>query len=201
MTQKEQIRSEIDRYIQYMYDGRYEKDSEVYNMLDKCARHFINFGRQIVKGTTADEPSDETQEIIAALATEDGECRAFKEAKANNAAYIIEDGWIVRVYADNRKEKIKYVGETTVKINNDEKLVGYFLDVIPKIKGWVAREGVSKIPYKYVYSHQLAFFKNKPKRCDGEWNGILGMYINSDLFPDLKWEDEPVEVELMINKI
>lgn len=137
MTQKEQIHSEIDRYIQYMYDGRYEKDSEVYNMLDKCARHFINFGRQIVKGTTAeeinpveeaynkgfnepDEPSDETQEIIAALATEDGECRAFKEAKANNAAYIIEDGWIVRVYADNHKEKIKYVGETTVKINNDE---------------------------------------------------------------------------------
>lgn len=190
MTQKEQIRSEIDRYIQYMYDGRYEKDSEVYNMLDKCARHFINFGRQLVKGTTADEPSDETQEIIAALATEDGECRAFKEAKANNTAYIIEDGWIVRVYADNHKEKIKYVGETTVKINNG-----------PKIKGWVAREGVSKIPYKYVYSHQLAFFKNKPKRGDGEWDGALGMYINSDLFPDLKWEDEPVEVELIINKI
>ena len=64
----------------------------------------------------SDEPSDEAQEIIAALATEDGECRAFKEAKANNAAYIIEDGWIVRVYADNHKEKIKYVGETTVKI-------------------------------------------------------------------------------------
>ena len=54
------------------------------------------------------------------MITKDGECRAFKEAKANNAAYIIEDGWIVRVYADNHKEKIKYVGETTVKINNDE---------------------------------------------------------------------------------
>ena len=70
-----------------------------------------------------------------------------------------------------------------------------------KIKGWVARQNVSKIPYYYVYSHQLAFFKTKPKRGDGEWNGGIGMYIDSDLFPDLKWEDEPVEVELIIKKL
>ena len=39
------VREEIDRYIEYMYDGRYEKGSEIYNMLDKCARHFFNFGK------------------------------------------------------------------------------------------------------------------------------------------------------------
>ena len=39
------VREEIDRYIEYMYDGRYEKGSEIYNMLDKCARHFFNLGK------------------------------------------------------------------------------------------------------------------------------------------------------------
>ena len=44
---------------------------------------------------------------MKALEHPDGECRAYKDAKAINQAYIIEDGWIVRVYADNHREKIK----------------------------------------------------------------------------------------------
>lgn len=44
-----------------------------------------------------------------------GECEAYLKAKANNSAYIIEDGWIVRVYADDHKERIKFVGETQVE--------------------------------------------------------------------------------------
>ena len=39
----------------------------------------------------------------------DGESKEFKDAKSINSAYIIEDGWIIRVYADNHKEKIKKV--------------------------------------------------------------------------------------------
>ena len=38
---------------------------------------------------------------------EEPECQAYKDAKANNSAYIIEDGWIVRVFADGHKEKIE----------------------------------------------------------------------------------------------
>jgi len=45
-----------------------------------------------------------------------GECEAYLKAKANDCAYIIEDGWIVRVYADDHREKIKYVGNTMVKL-------------------------------------------------------------------------------------
>ena len=71
---------------------------------------------------------------------------------------------------------------------------------VAKFKVWVAREGVSEIPYKYVYNNQLAIFKNKPKRGKGEWDGIVGMFID-DLFPYLKWEDEPIEVELTIKPI
>ena len=126
--------------------------------------------------------SDEYTEIISALATEDGECRAFKEAKANNTAYIIEDGWIVRVYADNHKEKIKYVGETTVKINNG-----------PKIKGWVARDDDL---------NHIHLFHNKPLRSKWTWAcGYPALQLPDSFMPELKWEDEPVEVELIINKI
>lgn len=46
----------------------------------------------------------------------DGECQAYKDAKAMDSAYIIDDGWIVRVYSDDHREKIKYVGKTEVKI-------------------------------------------------------------------------------------
>lgn len=42
--------------------------------------------------------------------------QAYINAKKNDSAYIIEDGWIIRVYADDHKEKIKYVGDTMVKL-------------------------------------------------------------------------------------
>ena len=48
------------------------------------------------------------------------ECQAYKDAKANGGAIIIEDGWIVRVYADDTRERIKYIGETEVKIEQKD---------------------------------------------------------------------------------
>ena len=62
-------------------------------------------------------PSKEAKRLMKILNCPDGECQAYKDAKANNSAYIIEDGWIVRVYADDHREKIKYVGETDVKLD------------------------------------------------------------------------------------
>jgi hypothetical protein len=69
---------------------------------------------KVVKG----KPSREEEELIRILNNPDGECQAYKDAKAHDSAYIIEDGWIVRVYADDHREKIKYVGETQVEINH-----------------------------------------------------------------------------------
>jgi hypothetical protein len=69
---------------------------------------------KVVKG----KPSGEAEELIRILNSPDGECQAYKDAKAHNSAYIIEDGWIVRVYADDHRERIKYVGETQVEINH-----------------------------------------------------------------------------------
>ena len=65
-----------------------------------------------------EKPSKEVEKLIKILNSPDGECQAYKDAKANNSAYIIEDGWIVRVYADDHKEKIKYVGKTQLEINH-----------------------------------------------------------------------------------
>lgn len=69
---------------------------------------------KVVKG----KPSREEEELIRILNNPDVECQAYKDAKAYDSAYIIEDGWIVRVYTDDHREKIKYVGETQVEINH-----------------------------------------------------------------------------------
>lgn len=63
--------------------------------------------------------NEEEKKLLEALSNPDGECRAYKEAKANNSAYIVEDGWIVRVYADDTRERIKYLGETEVEIKTN----------------------------------------------------------------------------------
>lgn len=60
----------------------------------------------------------------------------------------------------------------------------------------------------------LALFTHKPKRnYTGQWQPITyeevpdddfttidWMELNPNLFPDLKWEDEPIEVELKIKE-
>lgn len=56
---------------------------------------------------------------------------------------------------------------------------------------------------------QLTLFSNKPHRCkEVGWNNeswdVVSMdeftdtmILNSNMFPDLTWEDEPIEVELI----
>lgn len=56
-----------------------------------------------------EEYTEEAKQIMEALNYPDGECQAYKDAKARDSAYIVEDGWIVRVYADDHREKIKKI--------------------------------------------------------------------------------------------
>ena len=65
---------------------------------------------------------------------------------------------------------------------------------------WVARDK----------DGQLTLFSDKPHRCmevglkNESWDIVAMnaftdmMVLNSDVFPDLTWEDEPIEVELVI---
>ena len=71
---------------------------------------------------------------------------------------------------------------------------------LPKIKGWVARDKDGENP------SELAIFTGlSPNRLQraGWWEnrGDSWMAIPDDMFPDIKWEDDPVEVELIIKRI
>jgi len=61
------------------------------------------------------------------------------------------------------------------------------------IQGWVARDMNGRL---YVYCHE-------PKRNLMEclWEGeIMNISLSDDMFPDLTWESEPIEVELIIKR-
>ena len=56
-----------------------------------------------------------------------------------------------------------------------------------KYKLWVARD---KNGFLFVY-------EDKPERCDNqkEWIGRFLCSMRNSYFPNLNWEDEPIEVE------
>ena len=55
-----------------------------------------------------------------------------------------------------------------------------------KYKLWVARD---KNGFLFAY-------EDKPKRCDNqkEWFGRFLFAMKNSYFPELKWEDEPIEI-------
>lgn len=67
----------------------------------------------------------------------------------------------------------------------------------PKIKGWMARDEDGAL---YV-------FASKPQRAKGIYkediwdNGDAALPLPKSIFLDLKWEDEPIEVELTIHRV
>lgn len=76
-------------------------------------------------------------------------------------------------------------------------------DPEPKIKGWVARNQPNVSP-------SLVFSYEKPTRQDNGYGDKFWhtpttwaeeISISPKLFPDLKWEDEPIEVELIIKRV
>ena len=65
-----------------------------------------------------------------------------------------------------------------------------------KLTGWVARD----IQHDPFLGLGLVLFEEKPGRSCGCWSGEIAAQLPWELFPDLKWEDEPVEVEVTIRK-
>lgn len=58
-----------------------------------------------------------------------------------------------------------------------------------KYKFWIARD---KNDFLFAY-------EDKPKRCDNKKEWFAGKFLSSisrNCFPELKWEDEPLEFEL-----
>lgn len=78
-----------------------------------------------------------------------------------------------------------------------EKVIAEYNKTIPKIKGWVARdEKDGRLDF---------FYKKPPIRGNKEWlpngAGMISSIVFKDFCPDLKWEDEPIEVELTLKRI
>lgn len=62
------------------------------------------------------------------------------------------------------------------------------------IKGWVARDK----------ANDLYFFTYKPHRTDGVFHSEISediLHLSNDMFPELSWETEPIEVELLPKKL
>ena len=62
-----------------------------------------------------------------------------------------------------------------------------------KIKGWIARDS---------YPEKLHFFERKPRKDGLCWNyGYRRIELPTELFPEIKWSSEPIEVELIIKNV
>lgn len=72
------------------------------------------------------------------------------------------------------------------------------IESLPKIKGWVVRDECG-----------LWFYREKPYKVEGtfysHWTDKNGpnseLPLDDNLFPELTWEDKPIEVELIIRKV
>lgn len=67
---------------------------------------------------------------------------------------------------------------------------------LPKIHGWVARDGDDK--------KRLCLFTEPPVRFEDMWlpeEDRIYLFLDNSLFPEITWESEPVEVELLIRKV
>ncbi len=70
------------------------------------------------------------------------------------------------------------------------------ISALPTIKGWVARDE----------DGTLEFYDSKPQRIEDMefWNSETSMFCTSlpkDMLPSLRWEDEPIEVEIIIKEV
>lgn len=65
------------------------------------------------------------------------------------------------------------------------------------IKGWVCRDNGER-----WHERELHLFTNKPERRKlmGDWIGRPSMTLGSNLFPDLTWNDDPIEVEIILKR-
>lgn len=58
------------------------------------------------------------------------------------------------------------------------------------ISGWVARDA----------DGDMFLYQNEPNRIEITWFGYMMHSLPKDSFPDLTWDDDPIEVELIIKR-
>lgn len=106
-------------------------------------------------------------------------------------------------YPEIKKEDYPRKDFIRVKVRRDELRQAYIkcaeeYESLPKIHGWVARDSVEDA----FIGTGLILHHSKPTRTGGEWSSLtIAMHLPSKMFPEITWESEPVEVELLIRKV
>jgi hypothetical protein len=80
------------------------------------------------------------------------------------------------------------------------------IESLPKIKGWIARDRfvqwTSRGPV-FDGIGALVFYRQKPEKQGKYMWYAKGdkIHLDKNEFPDLKYEDGPIEIELIIRKV
>lgn len=78
------------------------------------------------------------------------------------------------------------------------------MDKIEKVKGWVARDDDGTLAIHYEKPRRVCYPNGNimPDGTPWVWENEAGYgLLPVKIFPDLKWEDEPLEVELTIKRV
>lgn len=96
------------------------------------------------------------------------------------------------IIGEEPNEAFKWVFKRAYQLGKQEK------DADTMIQGWVAIDEGADCPR--FYNHKP--FRKKDGFKDGLWSyGMeIGLKLDPTLFPDLTWDDDPIEVELIIKR-
>lgn len=131
--------------------------------------------------------------------SEDKKILSFIESLEKEQDVSFESAW--DAYA-----KTKGGGAITVNVKTLSK---YFYELgcrhienTPKIKGWIARDENGDL-YAFVKKPErsLGEFELKDKTLWEDFTGNGSIRLPKELFPDITWESDPIEVELTISEL
>lgn len=93
-------------------------------------------------------------------------------------------------YKDNSSGLVYEASNLDFSVNKTKEAEGEVLS------GWVARDDGERWHERELH----LFTRNKPERRKlmGDWVGRPSMTLDSNLFPSLTWDSEPMEVEITI---
>lgn len=104
---------------------------------------------------------------------------------------------------ESPKDMYSYLIDYDVPCEGCKKALNY-IKSLPKIKGWVARDNAEH------YGNSKGWLRlhfRRPEREIHQWvskdefNVDDSQILNDDMFEKLTWEDEPIEVEILIRKV
>lgn len=203
--EKEFLAEEITAFL-CNYDKEFDGEDPVPS---EVAEHFYLLGKQAQEQKPADEqfPPLEGLDAIKAKYYDDGFKNGFDEGveSVKPAEWSKNDTVFLNEITD-------FFENHTIRLQHDLDMYAHWLKSLPerfnlqpkpeqkpevKMKWFVARDSCNRDDCG------LAAYKHKPFRASAFWVNEYSLdtiKLPWQAFPDLKWEDEPMEVEIIIRK-